>query len=95
VNVHELERFVRDRLDHVEACYASSLEKQPTLEGRLEIRFAIHPDGSITNVVSSSDTLGGPELAGCVVRVVAAWKSPFRPTEQVSVVYRFHLRAAP
>jgi len=89
VNQETLARFVRSHMGSVKACYENALKRDPTLRGRIAIRFAIREDGSIGDVVSASDTMETSDVGTCMIRVFRSWRTPFRPDGPVTVEYPF------
>ncbi|WP_196138299.1 AgmX/PglI C-terminal domain-containing protein [Aliikangiella sp. G2MR2-5] len=67
--------------------YHRALRKKPTLQGRVNFRITIQPDGSVTDVVVVSSELNDPELEKRIMRKikkinfgamdVAVWKSTY------------------
>ena len=59
-------RIVATHLPRIRACYERELQKQPSLAGKLTVKFVIAKDGSVATASSRSDTLGSPPVAECV-----------------------------
>lgn len=89
LEVATLRRYVRNRIDRLQACYQSGLVERPALRGRLVLRFDVLPDGEIAATRVAEDEVGDPGVARCVVGALAAWRTPFRPPEPTSVEYPF------
>jgi Gram-negative bacterial TonB protein C-terminal len=85
----ELMAFVRGRMSGIKACYEAQLTREPALQGRLRVRFDILESGLVSRPSAVENTLGSPDLEGCVINVVRAWHTPFRPAEAVEVEYPF------
>jgi hypothetical protein len=79
----------------IRGCYERSLERNPSLKGKLVIRFAIHPDGSVTDVSATTDTIGDATLVTCVEGVVAGLRSGAFPREPVWIELPFVFAPAP
>ncbi len=90
VTEQALARFVTGRVREIETCYEIQLSRNPTLAGEITIRFAIHTDGSIREVLAVHE--GMAEVAACIVSSVQSWQTPFRPVEPVTVEYPFFFR---
>ncbi|HVP68119.1 MAG TPA: TonB family protein [Anaeromyxobacteraceae bacterium] len=89
VSEGEVSAFVRARTGSIKACYESQLRRDPTLQGRIRVRFRIQTDGSISQLSTIENTFGSPELESCVFQVIRAWHTPFRPSEAADVEYPF------
>jgi outer membrane biosynthesis protein TonB len=74
----KLGAFVRARRGAVIACYENMLKRNPSLKGRLRVRFTILETGSVQDVTAVENSLG-PEVAACVINIMRGWRTPFRP----------------
>jgi hypothetical protein len=77
VDAAAIAREVRDRRRAIAACYERALKQQPTLAGKLVVRFSLAAAGTVTAVEIDDDTLGAPEVGACIRAVVLRWR--FRP----------------
>jgi hypothetical protein len=86
--VHELVPLVQE-------CYESALHKQPTLHGRLTVRFVMEGEPGVAGVVSESEVLVGGlaesvELKTCVRETMYTLKfDPPAAGGKVTVEYPF------
>ena len=71
-------REIRERRKAIAACYERALKQQPTLAGKLVVRFTIVPAGTVAAVAFDDDTLRSPAVAACVQASIARWR--FAPT---------------
>jgi TonB family protein len=83
----EVNKVVKSRLTAIKMCYEKALKKNPTLEGKLSVRFTIGTSGRVTSASVSSDTLGDPEVSSCVISKVKTFA--FSKPEGGSVEYVF------
>ncbi len=86
----DVARVMGGRAGAVRACYEMYLQRNPELAGRLEVRFTIEEDGSISGLTVTANELG-QEVAACVLRQIASLKFP-KPAGGVCVIrwpYRF------
>jgi len=81
--------FIRARKGAVQACYENSLKRNPTLKGKIILRFTILETGGIADVQVVSNGLGSPEVVACIVNAVRAWRTPFRPSGPSTVEIPF------
>ena len=92
VDQGKLDAFVRARIGGLRACYETQLKLDPRRDGTVRMRFAIQATGELSGVAVAQDSFDAPAMADCVVRIVRTWRTPFRPSEAVSVEYPFVFR---
>lgn len=64
----------------IERCYQLALEHDPSLSGRLAVRFVIDADGRVGAIEVVDDTLRDPCLGRCVIEVgkrLWSWPRPY------------------
>lgn len=66
-------------------CYAAVAEKKPDIGGQLTVKWTLGADGTPTATAISKDTIGDPQVAGCVKAKASKWKFP-PPSGGVGVV---------
>ena len=69
-------REIHARRKAIGACYERALKQQPTLAGKLVVRFALAPAGTVSSVDIDEDTLRAPDVAACIRAVVLHWRFP-------------------
>ena len=89
VDQGKLGAFVRARIGLIKACYENQLKRNPSLKGKIRIRFTILETGGLTDVAVVENTLGSPEVSSCIVGTMRGWRTPFRPSGTVTVEYPF------
>ena len=88
-----IRRVVLRNLPQVVHCHEQGLVQNPTLEGRVVVRFIIGSQGTIlgSNVVENN--LAVPSVAGCIASAVRRWQFPVPEGEGiVTVNYPFNLQ---
>jgi outer membrane biosynthesis protein TonB len=85
----KLAAFVKARMGLIKACYENALKRNPTLKGRVSVRFTILETGGLADVAAAQNTLGAPEVAACIVNTMRSWRTQFRPSGPVTVEYPF------
>jgi outer membrane biosynthesis protein TonB len=78
---------VRARRKAIAACYERALKLKPTLAGKLVLRFTITAAGTVSAAEVDDDSLGAPEVAGCVRALVLRWR--FTPPAEAPVELSF------
>ena len=70
-----VQRVVMGRSGAYRACYEAELQRYGNLAGRLELRFTIEPDGSVSGITTSVNELT-KGVEACIVRQVSQLKFP-------------------
>jgi TonB family protein len=89
VDQGKLGAFVRARMGLLKACYENALKRNPSLKGRLRIRFTILETGGIADLSVVENGVGSPDVATCVANTMRAWRTSFRPSGPVTVEFPF------
>ena len=61
-----VDAVIRRHLQSIRYCYQRELQREPSLAGKITVRFVIANDGSVSNVSTKSSTLGNAEVEGCI-----------------------------
>jgi hypothetical protein len=61
-------RIIRQNLGRARLCYENGLRRNPTLAGRVVVRFIIGRDGAVQSSADGGSTLPDPEVVSCIVR---------------------------
>lgn len=89
VDREALARYVKARKSAIQACYEKELKRNPTLKGKVVVRFTISTAGRASEVDIEENTLGNDAVASCIRAVIRAWVFPFKPPSEVPVAYPF------
>ena len=84
-----LARYVKARLKAIQNCYEKELKRNPTLKGKVVVRFSITKSGRAGEVEIEENSLGNEAVASCIRTVIRAWIFPFKPEDDVPVAYPF------
>jgi hypothetical protein len=76
VDAAAIAREIRGRKKALAACYERALKAEPTLAGKLVVRFSLAAAGTVTAVDIDDDTLGSAEVSACIRAVVLRWRFP-------------------
>ena len=71
-----VQRIVRQSFGRFRLCYERALVSNPTLQGRVNIRFTIGPDGAVTGTTDGGSDLPDAAAVTCVVRSVSSLTFP-------------------
>jgi len=67
-------RQIRARLRAIQTCYERELRNNPTLAGRVLVRFTIRPTGTVSGASAAENTTGSPAVAQCVVSTISRFR---------------------
>jgi len=85
----KLGAFVRARINSIKTCYENALKRDPSLKGKIRIRFTILETGGLADIVVLENTMGSADVAACIASFMRSWRTPFHPPGTVSVEYPF------
>jgi TonB family protein len=71
-----IKRVIGRHLNEVKFCYHKALARDPSLGGKVVVRFVISPTGTVQTAAVDSSTMADPEVESCVVRSVRRWRFP-------------------
>lgn len=88
-----IRRVIRVHIHEVRRCYEGGLTADPKLNGKVVLRFAIDPSGSVIQSDVVETTLNHQGVETCIAGAVRTWQFP-RPAGKgpVVVTYPFVLR---
>ncbi|MBI3182549.1 MAG: AgmX/PglI C-terminal domain-containing protein [Myxococcales bacterium] len=84
-----LARYVRARKSAIQNCYERELKRNPSLKGKVVVRFSITPQGRASDIEIEENTLGNEAVSSCIRTVIRTWVFPFKPDSDVAVAYPF------
>lgn len=84
-----LARYVKARLKAIQNCYEKELKRNPSLKGKVVVRFSIMPSGRTGDIDIEENTLGNEAVGSCIRTVIRSWVFPFKPDDEVPVAYPF------
>lgn len=67
IDANRVASIIRGQIGGIRSCYERALRNNPTLSGRLDVRFTIGTSGRVTSA-SSSGLAAAPEVGTCVVQ---------------------------
>ncbi|MBJ6765393.1 AgmX/PglI C-terminal domain-containing protein [Myxococcaceae bacterium JPH2] len=84
-----LARYVKQRLKAIQNCYEKELKRNPSLKGKVVVRFSIKPSGRAGDIDVEENTLSNDAVGSCIRAVIRTWVFPFKPDDDVTVAYPF------
>jgi hypothetical protein len=85
---------VRKRMGAIKSCYERALKRNPSLTGKIALRWTITPAGTVSGIEVESDTMGDSEVANCIKRLIATWRFPPPKGGSVDVAFPFVFQAS-
>jgi hypothetical protein len=82
-----IQRIVRQNFGRFRLCYENALRTQPSLQGRVAVRFIIGRDGSVGSVANGGSDLPDGNVVGCVQRAFYGLSFPAPESGIVTVTY--------
>ena len=67
-------REIRRRLSAIQRCYETELRRNPTLAGKVTVRFTIVEAGTVSAASATENTTGSPAVASCVVSTIRRFR---------------------
>jgi hypothetical protein len=83
-----IKRIVRQNFGRLRMCYETGLLANPTLSGKVVVKFVIGRDGAVSTAVDAgSSTIGDAKVVGCVVNAFTTLSFPAPADGIVTVTY--------
>ena len=82
-----IQRIIRQNFGRFRLCYENGLRDNPTLQGRVTVRFVIGRDGSVAGAQNGGSDLSDPAVVSCVVRAFYGLSFPQPEGGIVTVTY--------
>jgi hypothetical protein len=89
-----IQRIVRQNQGRFRACYEAGLTKNPSLAGRVTVRFVIGRDGGVSIAQDDGSELPDANVVACVVRSFQSLSFPAPSGGTVTVLYPLVLAPA-
>jgi TonB family protein len=84
-----LNRYVKARKQAIVACYEKELKRNPSMKGKVVVRFSISTSGRATDIEIEENTLGNDAVGACIKSIIRTWVFPFKPDSDVPVAFPF------
>jgi hypothetical protein len=85
-----IEAVVKERRQHIRACYERSLKRDPQLAGTVTLQLKLDAHGRVANSSIDGSTLGNEDVSTCLRREAAGWV--FADGRNATIVYPFVFR---
>jgi len=87
----EVRAVVLEHMAQVHRCFESARERDPTLEGDVNVRFTLAADGSVSDANADDARPAMRHAASCVLARARTWRFPPPRDGQTVFVYPFRL----
>ena len=88
----EVTRVVNEHIHQIQACYERSLMSKPGLAGKIVFDWTVNLKGRVSGVRVRSSSLGSPEVADCISKLIRGWKFTSPVGGDVIITYPFLFR---
>lgn len=88
VDPQAVARYIKGRQKAIIICYEKELKRNPSLKGKVVVRFAITSSGRVGSVEILENSLN-EAVASCIRTYIRGWVFPFKPEDEVPVEYPF------
>ncbi len=75
------------------ACYEAGLKRNPSIGGKIQLRFEVSQVGKVTKAEIENDTMHDDEVASCIKNRVSTWRLPAPSGGPASFSYPFIFQA--
>ncbi|MBM76530.1 MAG: hypothetical protein CMK59_14075 [Proteobacteria bacterium] len=62
-----IDEEIKQHMSKIKSCYQTELQSNPSLEGRIVVKFVIGKDGSVSSTTPKEDSIGSEEVTQCVL----------------------------
>lgn len=85
---------IRAHLGSISQCYRQTMQGSPSTGGKIVARMVVQPDGTVTDVTPTEDTVHDADLTACVVRQLSEMHLAPHPGPPVMFSYPFVFTSA-
>ena len=89
LDANVIAKEIKARLGGVRACYEAGLKRNPSISGKLVLRFEVSTIGKVTSAEVDSDTLHDDEVASCIKGKMMSIRFPAPAGGSVQFSYPF------
>lgn len=93
LTMEQIKEVINKNMGQILFCYEQGLQQQPTLSGRVGMRFIINGSGQVATASVKNSSLRSSQVEGCILSKLRAFRFP-RPVGgvNVNVAYPFNLK---
>ena len=71
-----IDAVIKRNMNQIKYCYSRELNKNPSLGGKIVVKFVIAKDGSVSKADIKTSTMGSPAVEGCIKSRFRKFKFP-------------------
>jgi len=71
-----IKRYIARKMGAIKSCYQKGLQSNPSLQGKVKVKFLIAPTGAVTGVKVADSGLNSPSVENCIVKNIKTWRFP-------------------
>ena len=90
-----ISKVIRRHWPEIKECYEVVLDQHPELLGKIVMRFAIDPAGTVAKAEITEDTMNTTDVGACIVKSVMTWTFPaFKGPDRQVITYPWIFKTA-
>ena len=94
MNTNAVGTTIRRGMRAIRSCYQRGLKRNPSLAGKITVRIAVNTMGRVTAVYIDADTVGDPQVTGCIKNYIKRWRFPPPEGGTAEIAVPFNFKAA-
>jgi hypothetical protein len=76
LETQEVQRVMRAHLGELQYCYEKQLRRDPTLHGKIVVRWTVDERGRVVDAKDRGSTVKSPDAIQCVLSKIRRWRHP-------------------
>jgi TonB family protein len=84
-----IDQTIKSNMGRFRSCYVKEGRKSPNLKGRIDIKFTVETDGTVSSAEIASSSMPSPLVEKCVVQQMQGLRFEPQKETQKDVVYPF------
>jgi hypothetical protein len=85
----EIVKSVKTRTGGLRSCYEKELRLNPTLRGKVGVRFIVEATGHVGESAIENDSVHDDAMTDCMTRLMRSWVFAVKPEEPVAASFGF------
>lgn len=61
-----IDAVIKRNMNQIRYCYTRELTRQPSLAGKVTVKFVIAKDGTVSSSTTKASTMGSPAVESCM-----------------------------
>jgi hypothetical protein len=85
-------RVVRSHAAAIKYCFDKEFQRNPHLNGRIDLFWVIHPNGSVDRIKVAKSAMNNDAVEGCMLRTVKGWQFPKADADTIVQSFPFFFK---